>query len=144
MLLPVLFLVLGLLLQPAILFYDRSVMSAAASEGCRLVATGTARGDATKGYIVRRLAGIPELEVFHLGGARGWEVSWEGPDGSGETTVRIVNRVRPLPLFGVVAGLGNSVDDDGNVVQRAEARSSSVPAWAGAAGSADQWIGGWQ
>ena len=38
-LLPVFLLVLGLLLQPAIILYDRCVMQSAAAEACRLVAT---------------------------------------------------------------------------------------------------------
>lgn len=42
-LLPVLFVVFGLLLQPAILLYNRCIMNAAAAEGCRLVATGSGR-----------------------------------------------------------------------------------------------------
>ena len=41
-LLPVLFVGLLLLMQPGILLYDRLVMQAAASEGCRLLATKTA------------------------------------------------------------------------------------------------------
>lgn len=41
-LLPVLFVWLLLLMQPGILLYDRLVMQAAASEGCRLLATKTA------------------------------------------------------------------------------------------------------
>ena len=45
-LLPVLFVGLLLLMQPGILLYDRLVMQAAASEGCRLLATKTTRARA--------------------------------------------------------------------------------------------------
>lgn len=36
---PVLLVMFGLLLQPAVLLYNRCIMTAAATEGCRLVAT---------------------------------------------------------------------------------------------------------
>ncbi len=43
-LVPVLFIVLLLLLQPGILLYDRIVMQGAAAQGCRLLATSTQAG----------------------------------------------------------------------------------------------------
>lgn len=142
-LLPVLLAVLGALLQPSILLYDRCAMQAAAAETCRVVATGTAGDTAVRAFALRRLGAIPDIAAFHEDGRDSWEVSWEGT-GSGEATVRIVNRARPLPLFGVLAGLRGRVDADGAIVQEVEARSSPVPQWARGSGSPDEWIGAWQ
>lgn len=143
-LLPVLFVVFGLFLQPTILLYNRSVMSAAASESCRLVATNTMSDAAVKAYVVRRLGGVPHLGIFHVGGDKTWDISWEGPDEKGEVSVSIANRAQPLPLFGVVAGLGNNINENGEVEQRVEAKSSCVPKWAAKAGSADEWMAKWK
>lgn len=141
--LPAFFIMLGLFIQPMILMYSKSAMSAAASEGCRLVATNTSSPAAVKSYVRRRLGGIPQADVFHVGGSS-WKISYEGPNEKGAVFVEIENRARPLPLFGVVAGLGNSIDKDGNVVQRVKVRSSCLPAWACKNGkSADEWIEEW-
>lgn len=141
-LLPVLLLVLGAFLQPSILLFDRCAMQSAAAESCRLVATNTASETAVRAFVLRRLDAIPEIAAFHEGGRDSWEVSWE--DGDGAVTVRIVNRARPLPLFGVLAGLAGQVDSEGAIVQEVEASSALVPSWARASGSPDEWIGAWE
>lgn len=143
-LLPLLLLVLGLLVQPAILFYDKAVMRSAAAESCRLVATNTARDVAVEEFARRRLASVPNVDAFHVGGARSWEVSWEGPDEAGGVRVRIAGRVRMLPLFGVAAGLGGAKVEHGEVELAVEERSSTRPAWAQGAGSPQEWIGAWE
>lgn len=143
-LLPVLFLVLGVFVQPAVLLYDKAVMRSAAAEGCRLIATNTASGTAVEAYLLRRLGGVPNLDAFHCGGERGWDLAWGGPDEAGEVSVRIVGRARPLPLFGVAAGLSGAIGADGNVELRVEERSSCRPAWAQQAGSPESWIGRWR
>lgn len=142
-LLPVLFLVLGIFLQPAVLLYDKAVMHAAAAEGCRLVATATSRDVAVEEYVRRKLGAVPALDAFHVGGRRSWQVSWAGPDETGEVSVEVEGRARPLPLLGVAAGLAGSMADDGTVRLRVEEHGSSRPAWAQAAGAPEDWIGGW-
>lgn len=143
MVLPAFFVMLGLFMQPMILMYNKSVMSAAASETCRLVATSTSSPAAVKSYVKRRLGGIPKADVFHVGGST-WKIGYKEPDEKGTVSVEIENRARPLPLFGVVAGLGNSIDGDGNVIQRVKVESSCLPTWACKDGkSADEWIEEW-
>ena len=65
-LIPVILLMLMMLVQPGILLYDRMVMSEAASEGCRLIATWPASesNDACEGYIRRRLGSVPHVQPF--------------------------------------------------------------------------------
>lgn len=111
-LIPILFILLLLLLQPSILLYDRIVMKNAAAEGCRLLATKTAVLSAGKDpyeeYILARLSSIPEEDHFHVHkGGCSWEVSLLGDESSSVVSVRISHKVKPLPFIDVVSqGLG--------------------------------------
>lgn len=142
-LLPVFFTVLGLLLQPSLLLYNRCIMNEAASEGCRLIATNTNDDATTRAYILRRLAAIPDVAVFHDGDD--WDISWSGGELGQSVTVTIVNRARPLPLFGVLAGLASAKSKDGQLEQRVEVSSSLAPDWASGLGSKpSDWIRKWK
>ncbi len=142
-LLPILFVVLGLLLQPAILLYSRCIMNEAASEGCRLVATNTNDDATTRAFLMRRLSAIPDLSIFH--DDREWDISWSGGELGQPVTVRIVNRANPLPLFGVLAGLAGNKTADGRIEQTVEISSELAPAWASSLGSGPaDWIGSWK
>ena len=132
-LLPVLLVVLGLMVQPSLMLYNRCVMCAAAYEGCRMLQTGTLDTVASRAYIVRRLSAVPHADAFHCGGDEGWEVSMEG-GGSGPAKVKIGNRLRPLPLFGVSAGLFAAMQGDGTVKQEVTAAGELWPAWAQVSG----------
>ena len=86
-LLPVLFVGLLLLMQPGILLYDRLVMQAAASEGCRLLATKTAAAgdmaESCEAFVRHRLGAIPPVSCFHVHEARA-----AGTSGSKATSAR--------------------------------------------------------
>ena len=138
--LPVFLCILGLLLQPAVLVFNRCVMQEAASETCRVLATNTASEHSMRAFALRRLAAIPDIALFHEGGDSGWELVFTG-SGSSDVSVKIRHKARPLPLFGVLAGLGGQGDGK-SVVQECEARSAIRPDWA--AGSPDAWIGAWE
>ena len=47
-LIPVIFIVMMVLLQPGIILYDRMVMNHAAAEACRMLATSTGSADSSK------------------------------------------------------------------------------------------------
>lgn len=102
--LPVLFLVILLLVQPAIVLYVRGVMSAAAHETCRLIATAPAgvRSGAFEGFTRRRLGSIPPIPLFHEHDPCSYVIDLSGDESSGIVTVRIENTMRPLPLIGTV------------------------------------------
>lgn len=141
-LLPALFMLLGIFIQPTLLLYNQCIMNAAAAEGCRLVATNTNSDASTRAFIERRLSGIPSLAAFHVGAT--WEIDWANDDGTG-AYVSIVNHAQPLPLFGITAGLAGKLGTDGHIEQRAEARSSSIPSWTLEQGYAPSaWIGPWK
>lgn len=129
--LPILMVLLLLLLQPGIVLYDRIVMSGAAAEGCRLLATTTSSNASTNDdYIRRRLSAIPQIDQFHVHSSGcTWDIECTGDEGSDEVTVRIATEVKPLPLldFGMaLAGLSNAA---GNLVVEVEVSERVQPEW---------------
>ena len=143
--LPLLFAALGLLLQPALLLYDRCVMEAAASECCRMLETQTASDASARAFALRRLGAIPHVDAFHIGGDEGWTVEFEGEELTGGVSVQLSHTVRPLPLVGVGAGLFAAHSDHGMVRQSVQASSALQPAWACELGSVPEaWMERWQ
>ena len=112
-LLPTLMLLMALLMQPACLLYTRAIMRAAAGECARVLATAYgeyAEADC-RAFALRRLAAVPELSIFHVGGREDWDFTFAR--GEGLVTVRIAGHLRPLPLLGVTAELLGSRDAAG-------------------------------
>jgi hypothetical protein len=151
-LIPLLFLLLLMLCQPMILLYNRMVMENAAVEGCRLLATKTAQGaysdDKYEGYIKRRLAAIPSIDIFHVRvGERSWEIEQTGNENTNLTRVRIFNKVKPLPLIGWGAELLGMCDEQGYLTQDVEEFWASQPDWVreqkGSVGSPREWVEQW-
>lgn len=142
--LPVAMLLLAVLLQPAFLLYTRSVMQQAASEGARVLATRTgANGtddEACRAFVLRRLAAVPEVAAFHVGGEDGWEVTLEGDAGSSEASVGVTGRLRPLPLVGILARMLGEADGD-EVVLRVSVTEKTRPGWL--KGGYDDWVSMW-
>lgn len=141
-LLPVLFVVFGLLLQPAILLYNRCIMNTAAAEACRLVATSSGDDASTRVYIEHRLEAIPKVPIFHADET--WNITWScSDDGTAQTSIE--NHVQPLPLFGILTGLTSAVDENGAVIQHVELSCSPTPNWVGEQGyDPSDWIGKWE
>lgn len=108
---PVVLLGILMLVQPAIVLYDRMVMEAAASEACRLMKTLHPDDAASsQGYIERRLKSIPRVDVFHAGE---WVVDLEGGEGFQDVRVRIEHGLRPLPVIGAAMGFFGLTDGSG-------------------------------
>ncbi|NHM14041.1 TadE/TadG family type IV pilus assembly protein [Xiamenia xianingshaonis] len=144
---PVLFVLLLLLLQPAFLLYDRIVMMGAAQEACRLLATKTdALGDmqgACEAFVRHRLSAIPQTDCFHVhGGGCTWEIELDGDETAEEVRVRIATQVRPLPLVDAAGALLGFVNDKGNLVVEVEASAATQPAWVESR-NPESWVGGW-
>jgi len=147
---PILFLLLLLLIQPAILLYNRVVMQNAAAEGCRLLSTRTEVGkyddEKYKGYVKRRLASIPPIDIFHAHvGPHTWEIELIGGETSSEVTVRITNRLKPLPLLDLGASLLGLTDSNGYLVQKVEVTMPTQPGWvwANSKGGPADWASQW-
>lgn len=151
--LPILMLLVLLLVQPGIVLYDRTVMQAAAAEGCRLLATSTDSlgdmGDACEAFIRHRLGSVPQQECFHVhegAGGCSWDIQLLGDETSQTVEVVIRNKVRPLPLLDAAAVLLNLVDDEGCMTVEVRASAPVQPDWTREAfvtGTPEELVGSW-
>lgn len=136
-LLPTLMLVFALLLQPACMGYTRSVMQSAAAETARAALTDTdGNFDDCVAFAKRRLAAVPEVSIFHVGGADDWQVQVDRQDSGKKVHVDIRGHVRPLPLMGVLASTFSESDGTG-VVMDVQVDEELRADWVG--GSYDSW-----
>ena len=150
-LIPVLFTVLLLSVQPGMVLYDRMVMRAAASDACRLAAAKTdAVGDssqAVEAFVRHRLGAIPPVSCFHVhDGGCSWEVSVQGDEHSKKVSVEIAGKVKPLPFLDAGAVLLGMTDGDGLLTVKARCERATQPEWvAGSPQGLDPeaWIGAW-
>lgn len=139
MLLPVVMLLLVLLLQPACLLYTRMVMCVTAAECARVLATlPQGSEERCRSYALRRLAAVPEVSPFHVGGEPDWQVELSSSEG--EASVSICGHARPLPLLGALSTAFAERDDQG-VVLRVSVSERMRPAWLG--GDYGSWVGIW-
>ena len=145
---PVLFLLLLLLLQPGIVLYDRLVMANAATEGCRLLATAT--GDmagSCEAFVRHRLAAVPQHDCFHVhDGGCSWRIEFDGDESSPTATVRIGNELKPLPLFDAGAKLLGMTNGNGNLEIEESVTMPTQPDWVGSSElglAPSSWIGAW-
>ena len=149
---PVLFLLLLMLIQPGIVLYDRLVMGNAAAEGCRLLATRTdvhgSMAGSCEAFIRHRLAAVPQHDCFHVHHAScSWDIELIGDETSETVTVRIGNELKPLPLFDAASKLLGMTNGSGNLEISEEVTLPTQPEWV--AGSEHgiaptDWIGEWE
>lgn len=133
-LIPLIFVLLLLLIQPAILLYDRTVMQSAAAEGCRMLATKTAAmgmtDDEYKEAIIRHLGAIPQQDNFHVhSGGCTWGIDLEGDEGSSSVAVLITTQVKPLPFLDMGAVLLGMANDSGNLEVKVSASAPTQDSW---------------
>lgn len=148
---PILFVLLLLLLQPGIVLYDRVVMGSAAVEACRLLATSTdAAGSMTascEAFVRHRLSAVPQHDCFHVhGDSCSWDIQLSGGEGSESASVTIRNELRPLPLFSTGAGLLGMTNAAGNLEISETVTMPTQPSWAASAEGGlapSAWIGAW-
>lgn len=130
-----------LALQPACAMYTRSVMESAAAETARAALTaGPEDARAVRDFALRRLAAVPDLEVFHAGGPLAWEV--EATADGREVRVRIAGAIRPLPVIGAFAAAMGATNAHGDVPMEAEVSCQGRPAWL--EGSYGDWVEMWE
>lgn len=126
-LIPVIFVGMLMAVEPGLLLYDRIVMQAAASEGCRLLETlEPGSEEQARAYVLRRLDAIPDVDVFHTGA---WNVEVEGSAESDTATVRIAHSVRPLPLLGQAMTVFGMLSYEGLLLQEVERSERVRDAW---------------
>ncbi len=126
-LMPMILLAILLLVQPAIVLYDRAVMEAAASEACRILETLSSEDEeAARAAIERRLSAIPDVDIFHSGA---WTIEISGGEGSAQASVRIEHSLRPLPLIGAGMGFMGLADASGLFVQEVSRTTEVLDEW---------------
>lgn len=148
---PVLFVMMLLLLQPGIVLYDRLIMGNAAAEGCRLLATSTdacgSMNATCEAFVRHRLAAVPQHDCFHVhGGSCSWDIELVGNETSDTVTVRIGNELKPLPLLDMASTLLGLVNGNGNLQIEESVTMPTQPAWASSSEkglSPSEWIGAW-
>lgn len=137
--LPSVMLLFALLLQPVCLSYTRAIMRGAAGECARAAATAYGSDMAAcRAYALRRLEAVPEVPLFHVGGARDWKVDISRSDGHVEVSIQ--GHARPLPIMGALAALASMSDGQG-VVLRVSLSEDTRPSWVG--GSYSDWQSMW-
>lgn len=135
-LLPSFLTVLLLALQPVCLLYTRAVMESAAAETARVAATYEGEeGDALRGFALRRLEAVPDLEIFHTGGMEGWHIDASGAGGT--VRVEIQGWVSPLPVLGAFVGVFGERNPQGDVSLRVEVEYDARAEWV--SGGYDDW-----
>lgn len=145
---PIVFLLMLLLLQPGIVFYDYIVMQNAAAEGSRLAATTAASELSTSctEYVRHRLSAVPQQELFHVhDSVCTWEIEIIGGETAEYSEVRITNQLRPLPLFDVAFNLLGASNDSGNIEIHVKHTQRNQPEWvaSSATGSPADWVEMW-
>ena len=134
-LLPVVLGILALVLQPACLLFSLAVMRSAAAESARVATTNTDTSRCRE-FAKRRLEGVPNVEIFHVGE---WDVD-VSCDGEGQATVSIQGHARPLPLIGSLARVAFPCDEQG-IVLGTSVTERLRPSWVG--GDYGSWVSIW-
>lgn len=142
-LLPSFLIVLLLALQPICLLYTTSIMESAASQAARLLITGDDVDDeSVQAFVMRRLAAVPDVSIFHEGGPLSWQVELErGSGGAGAVGVSIEGAVKPLPVLGAFASAFGETNAMSDVRLRVEVSYDGRPSWL--EGSYGDWISTW-
>ena len=142
-LLPSSLILMLVLLQPVCVLYTRAVMESAAAQTARLMVTAEAVGkqrdeEAYRAFALRRLAAVPDVSIFHVGGPYAWEIAYEDAASTGgEVRVAIEGALRPLPILGIFARGMGEVNGSGDVVVRVEVSYEGRPGWL-SGGNADE------
>jgi hypothetical protein len=138
--LPLLMILTLMLIQPAIILYDKIIMQNAANEGIRLLTTSSyyeldgeglkSQSELNEGYIRRRLSAIPQANIFHVHSSEcSYSVQFSGDETSNEVSVVIENQLRPLPLIGMIMNLAGATNDEGYIVITVSASAKTQPDW---------------
>lgn len=142
MLLPAFLILVLLAVQPVCLLYTRAVMESAAAETARLMTTASSENeDACRAFAQRRLAAVPDLSIFHVGGPLSWDIEL-GFAGEGKTaSVQIEGHVKPLPVLGAFVAAFGDTDAQGNVSVKVDVSYDARPDWL--EGEYETWVSSW-
>lgn len=142
-LLPTFLLLLLLTLQPACILYTRGVMESAAAETARLMTTAQDESDLSyQAFAQRRLAAVPNVDIFHAGGAAAWDIELTRSEASGgAVAVTIRGYVTPLPVLGAFASTLGTTNVYGDVELEVSVAYDGRPGWL--EGDYESWTAMW-
>ncbi|MDO5329393.1 MAG: TadE/TadG family type IV pilus assembly protein [Coriobacteriia bacterium] len=142
---PIIFLLMLLLIQPGILLYDWIVMNEACAETCRAVSTisENEKQSMCESYARRRLAAIPQQDNFHVHSIGcSYDIQMSGNNTSPSVTVEIKNEVKPLPLIGFLSQTLGILNENQNFEIKASSTQQCRPSWI-REHNAEKWVGSW-
>lgn len=105
---PVIFLLLLLLIQPSLILYDLIIMKSAASDTCRVLATcnENEKYKVCDAYLRRRLSAIPQQNNFHKHDDKcSYDFELKGCQSSQTCSVTIKNKLEALPLIAFLSDI---------------------------------------
>lgn len=129
--LPILFILVLMLVQPAIVLYDRMVMEGAAWEGCRLLATAQTNAQGScEAFVRRRLSAVPSVDCFHVHGREcTWRITCKGDGSSSHVSVSVSTEVKPLPLLDTASALLGLLNERGCLEVKVSATAETKSDW---------------
>lgn len=143
---PILFLLILILLQPGIVLYDLLVMKNAVAEGCRLMAT-TDEVDVRQceEFIAHRLSAIPQHDLFHAHGSSCYAIQIDGGADKGYVEIWVDNELKPLPLVGAALDALGVTNGRGNIMITEGMAAAVQPSWVtrGPLGGPADWVEDW-
>lgn len=145
---PFMFLLMLILLQPGIVLYDYLIMANAAAEGARLAATTDPNElqQSCSEFIRHRLSAIPQQNLFHVhNGTCSYEIVVSGGEIAESSEVRIINELQPLPLFDAALSLLGATNEAGNIELTVSRIQRNQPEWVAVSveGTPADWVEGW-
>lgn len=143
-LLPTFLTLVLLAVQPVCLLYTQAVMESAAAQTARLMVTADAESDdACRAFALRRLAAVPDVSVFHVGGPLSWDIELTHAETTGgQVGVKIAGTVRPLPVIGAFARAFGDTNALGDVRLEVSVDYEGRPVWL--EGDYETWIAIWE
>lgn len=146
---PVIFLLLLLLIQPGILLYDKMIMISAASECTRVLSTCSEENKTQicDSFLRRRLSAIPQQDNFHVHSSDcSYKFDFIGNQSSDTVEVKVRNEVKPIPLIGFLSGILGILNSNDNFELNVSANCKTRPEWcqnSPLGSNVERWVGGW-
>lgn len=146
---PVIFIMILLLIQPAIILYDLTVMNEASAETCRVLSTcgNDSKNNICDAFVRRRLSAIPQQENFHVhSGGCSYSIDLNGDESSSFVSVKISNKVKPLPILSALVSVLGACDENGNIEIKSYSEIETRPEWVSNSlnpNNPEKWPGEW-
>ena len=148
LMIPVLLILLIILIQPGIIFYDKTIMNSAASETCRVLSTCSedSKKSICENFAKRRLRSIPQQDLFHVhNDSCSYKIELEGNEQSNSVSVSISNKIRLLPLIDFLFRALGASEQNGLYEIKSDYSMITKPDWVknNTHKNTEEWVGQW-